>query len=333
METNQHPSGTAIVAVMATSRRPLCVRAINLGRQAPCFAVALALSVVSLPGQDAVSKPAAAPRITVIGASVSAGFVDGPLTGGSAENDSVSLSAVLKVMWPGLKQPVEVGHRAQEAMFRHPRQSGETQMKWALRDDADVLIGVDFAFWFAYGSPWKDKKLQALDACLKMLEPWKKPLLLGDIPDMTGASRRLLSPRLIPDAKTRDQMNARMREWAKTRPNVTILPLDAWLRELKTDGFVFTGEKGEGLKAPAGSLLQGDNLHVSRLGMAIFATRIADVLRRVMPNSPWTKTHASAAAVSRAVDAEFEYEDLLEDIEAAAAQPKPKAESRPGGGK
>ncbi len=281
-------------------------------------------SCATAPGQSAETQktaPTPKPKIAVIGASVSAGFEDGPLTGGSAENRSVPLATVLKHMWQDAKLPPVVLNLSDPFMFRSAPESGAVQLKRAIREDPDLLIAIDFAFWFVYGTRSNSNRKEKLELCLTMLDHWKKPILLGDIPDMTGASARLMRASMIPDLKIQNAINARLREWAKTRSNVTLLPLAQWVRELKTDGFEFVNEDGDTVKAPAGSLLQLDDLHVTRVGMAVFATRLAASMRKALPGTPFAQPSANAETLSEAVGADFEYEDLIEEIGAAKAAP------------
>ncbi len=300
----------------------------SASRFACLFFAGLLLVSASAHAQSSAEAPAPRPKITVIGASVSAGFVDGALTGGSPENDSFALPTVLKKMWPDMVRPVVVRHRADKFMFQTPVRTGQNQMRRVLRDDPNVLVAVDFAFWFAYGHQEDSgARLARLEQCLELLDAWQKPMLLGDIPDMTGASPRLLRPAQIPDAETQAALNKRLRGWATTRPHVTVVPLSSWVRELKVEGFAFVGQNGESLRAPAGSLLQSDSLHVTRLGMVILASRLAEVLQAAMPKSPFDVPHASCGALSDALGVADDYATLLASIASNAGSPAPPVEA------
>src|SRR5690349_3837885 len=88
-----------------------------------------------------------APKVAIIGASVSAGFKDGILTRGSSENDTVPLSKLLKPRFDG----ATVASYANEAMFLDADGSGEQQLKHVMRLKPDLLVAVDFLFWFSHG--------------------------------------------------------------------------------------------------------------------------------------------------------------------------------------
>lgn len=201
-------------------------------------------------------------RIAVIGASFSNG------TGLEAELEvSTPLARVVDVFHEGQEKPAD--HQGSFLFFSDPVGIGRRKAEAARASNPSLVIGIDFLFWYAYGAGLssQQRSLQ-LETGLKQLESFECPLLIGDIPDMsvalTGYSQALKGPLIhrgmIPSADQRAQMNRRIREWAATRPLVTVAPLAE---------FVSRVQRGEPLELrgailPGGSfesLIQQDKLH------------------------------------------------------------------------
>lgn len=264
--------------------------------------------------------------MSIVGASVSAGFVDTVLAGGSADNETVPL---LRVVRPWLEElDAVVASRADLAMFLDPLARGKRQVEQSLRAQPSLVVGIDFLFWFGYGSvPRKlveelgtepAARIATLESGLALLERITCPLVVGDFPDMSGASQRMLRPAQIPDATTRDKLNERVRQWAGSRPNVRVVGLAPMVAQMKLVG-VELELAGGVLKVPPGGLLQGDRLHVNRLGMAWVGLQLQEFLHAqrddqafVIPALPrWTMDRFVAAAGA---------EPAVEQMRAAAAR-------------
>ena len=93
------------------------------------------------------------------------------------------------------------------------------------------------------------------------------PILLGDLPDMTGAAQRMLRSSWIPAPELQEKLNAELRQWAAAHPNVRLVPLAKLVREMRHEGIALPLEGGP-VKTPKGALQQEDRLHATRLGMA-----------------------------------------------------------------
>jgi len=259
----------------------------------------------------AAEKPAAKFTVAIVGASVSAGFVDTVLAGGSADNESVPL---LRLVRPWLEDlDAVVASRADLAMFLDPLERGRKQVEQSLKAQPSLVVGIDFLFWFGYGSvPRKlveqhgtepAARLATLDSGLALLERFECPVVVGDFPDMSGASQRMLRAAQIPDAATRAKLNGRVSQWAMGRPNVRVVGLAPMVAQMKTQG-VTMELAGGALQVPPGGLLQGDKLHVNRLGMAWVGHQLQEFLHVhrddktfVLPQLPrWTIDRFVAAA-------------------------------------
>ena len=116
------------------------------------------------------------PRMAIVGASVSAGFVDGPLTGGDPENRTVPLQKILHGWLKDIDGSVRT--HADPLFFRDPVGKGKVQIKRALAGEPDVIVGIDFLFWYGYGYPRgagseQEQRLRRLDKGLQELERCK----------------------------------------------------------------------------------------------------------------------------------------------------------------
>lgn len=242
-----------------------------------CAALAVAQTPESAP------KPQ---RVHIVGASVSGGFKDSPLTGAKEPCDTVPLQQLIK-KWCGDDGKV-TAHNATKmlAMFTAPRKLGEEQIQSAKKQKPDVLLAIDFAFWFAYGHVGADEqkaRTELLAEGLGLLAGIDTPILLGDLPDMRGAAARMLSPRQIPKPELLAKLNEQLAAWAKEHANVRIVPLAAAVRTMKETGVVLPLASGP-LQTPPGALLQEDRLHATRLGMAYLGHVLQEPLAAAFPD-------------------------------------------------
>lgn len=247
-----------------------------------------------LPAQD--TRPASRPtaprqpdpiQVGIIGASVSGGFVDVTDTSAEPPNASFSLKKVLREAWRGA--PVRIHDTTTGlglAMFLRPVRYGERQIKLVKRRKPQLVIGVDFVFWFGYGphgfgATGQQRRLSLQERGLALLEQLDGKLLLGDYPDMTGAAKRMLPPHYVPGPETQRKLNERLRAWAKKRANVLVFPLSRFTAQAKTETQVLTYGKDE-LTVSKLSLLQTDRLHATRLGMVVLVHRLGGELERLL---------------------------------------------------
>ncbi len=216
---------------------------------------------------------------------MSAGYKDLRLGKDGEPNDTVPLLRALRHIWPS--QTAMVVTRAHMAMFSDPQGLGERQVRQALRGQPDLVVAVDFLFWFGYGSVGRgdrgrESRLQLQAKGLELLDSLNCPIILGDYPDMSGADARILHPRMIPDEETLDELNRRLRDWAEERPRVRLFPLARWVKQLVEEGYPIPMEKGPAQTPPL-YLLQSDRLHATRLGMAVLGFQVQDFARRALP--------------------------------------------------
>jgi hypothetical protein len=159
--------------------------------------------------------------------------------------------------------------------FMQPLAAGRHQLQQALEAKPGLLIGLDFLFWFCYGQGTEAERLERFEQGLKLLEPVTCPVVLGDIPDASTASNRMLSPEEIPGPETLATANRRLREWAAKRHHVTLVPLASIMRSATLGQALII----HGVTVPEGKsrgLLQDDRLHPSTFGAAMLALATFD---------------------------------------------------------
>jgi hypothetical protein len=285
--------------------------------------LALLSLLVALPAQDSQKTPQKL-RVHVIGASVSGGFRDGPMFGADEQGDSVTLQRLLKG-WAGEHARVTTHSTIDMmAMFTDPLRIGREQVAGIAKTKADLVVAVDFPFWFAYGyvdggKPEAEARQERLQIGLDLLGSLSMPVLVGDLPDMTGAAQRMLNPRQIPAPEVLTQLNAQLAKFVAEHANLHLVSLSSAVQAMRTDGVTLALADGPLPTAP-GALQQADKLHANRLGMAYLGWLLQEPLRGAFPaghalqRQQWTLDQFVVAAGAEG--------DLELQREAAAAAAK-----------
>lgn len=227
--------------------------------------------------EAADKQPHLLSRVVVIGASASDGF-GAKLEGASAKLAHVVESAI-KV------EHEKVRHDADAMSFTNPMKFGTEQVNRTVAVKPSLVIAVDFLFWHGYGLTLPSdtkrqetlRRLAMLDRGLKLLEKIDAPIIVGDFPDASPAIGLMVAREQVPDEKMLAALNARLREWAKGRKNVTVFPLAAMVEQIRT-GKPF---KAAGNDYPGGSertLVQLDRLHPTGEGLVLMAQRLGETL-------------------------------------------------------
>ncbi len=236
---------------------------------------------------DAAPKKPAKPVVAVLGASVSAGFVDPRARPDGERNQSIKLKAVLGAIWA--RGDVKMRDLSELATFRDPEGIQTKKVKRALGYKPDLVLGIDFMFWFGYGhsmgrSPEDraKRRLAEQQIAFRLIEKFDCPVILGDYPDMHGADPMMLSASQIPSLETLKTLNQRLHAFADKHDKVHVFPLSTFVAEAKTKGLSIDCD-GETFKVPPMALLQSDRLHSTRLGMSLVGQRLASALLDVLP--------------------------------------------------
>jgi hypothetical protein len=209
----------------------------------------------------------------MIGASASAGFTESEPLGG-ATTSRLRLNRYLDAALMTSHEPVR--NFSSAMFFMQPEGQGKSQAERAFQSNPSLLVALDFLFWFCYGDGPADKdRLQRFEQGLKLLEPFRCPLILGDLPDASAAVERMLTADEIPSPAALSAANRRLKEWASARKETVIIPLSAFMRNatanksLTVHGHTMADGKTR-------VLLQDDKLHPSAAGCAVLALAIFD---------------------------------------------------------
>ncbi|MFT4512372.1 MAG: hypothetical protein ACI89X_003916 [Planctomycetota bacterium] len=278
------------------------------------FAALLLLAAASVPAT--LSAQDAPRHIHIIGASVSGGFEDGPLTGAKTKGDSVSMLHILKKWSDGEVKVTSHSVMDMWFLFQDPIKKGQKQVQLAKRKKADLVVAIDFPFWFGYGYVRGEKskaRMARLETGLGYLKELNVPIIIGDFPNMKGAKIRMLNPRQIPTEATLKLLNARLKKFAADNKNVTLVAMAQIVKALKVDGVMLPLKDGE-LKTGPGALLQEDQLHATRLGMALMTFQMQETLRAHFPKKhPMHEQKWSFEEFADAAGADLELENLIDD--------------------
>ncbi len=251
---------------------------------------AFAFTFLLLPSRAQETRPPKPPspldRVVVLGASLSAGF-----------GNLLPLHMILRKAFPERKWTARnLKDTATSLFFLQPLGTGKFQVDKALDFKPTLVVGLDFLFWYLYGQVPEKSRLQRLEKGLEQLERLGKvPVVVGDIPDMHGASPEMLPPSAIPKKETLKAANQRIYAWAKKHPNVLLFPLAKFTRKAKAKGWDL--KPGAGEKAPSpilhltpSQLLQKDRLHPSRAGAWLLGRLLAQFMEKHLPGLKKTKS-------------------------------------------
>lgn len=252
-------------------------------------------------------------RIAVVGASASDGFgvsvrADAPSVDLTAPVDpnakptvakkptpiQLNLSDVLR--YAATSQPVIMHHYSSGFFFANPGPTGQGEIYRALKIKPTLVLGLDFLFWYVYGTVTAEGKpmntgadrLSNLELGLEQLDRIVNagiPLVIADIADMHDAIGKMLSENQVPDIDTIERVNARIMEWVKARPLVKIMPLAQILETLKKGGSIDLAGKSWN-PAELGALLQDDQLHPTFAGTVVIAAGLIDLAKSNDPSTP-----------------------------------------------
>ena len=253
----------------------------------------------------------------MVGASVSAGFTASEPLGGPS-TPQFRLSRYVEAALLVRHEPVR--NLANSFLFLQPELLGRHQIDQALKAEPTLVLGVDFLFWFCYGTGDTDAdRLQRFEKGLKMLEAIRCPLVVGDIPDASAAVNGMLRPEQIPSTNAMAAANKRLKQWAATRPNVVLLRLSQFMRAAMANQAITIHD----YTVPEGKtriLLQDDKLHPSPPGCAFVALAALNALQ---------STHAFPSADVR-WDPKENLRLVFKSLQAGTNNPpKPDAPSQP----
>jgi len=240
----------------------------DFGR-AVLLALLMVLPVSTLPSQTGASLS----RVATIGASLTGGFCNGlPIARLFDSAIKVEHTRILRCF--------------SSLFFKMPISTGRTQIDRCLRHEPTLVIAVDFLFWYGYGYVSMnrgelDSRLARLEQGLAQLDRLGCPVVVGDFPDMTGAHRWMISKSQIPGPAALNALNQRLRQWARGRNHVLVVPLGAWVRGLKSGAWKIPAPadgKGEEKVLTMEVAMQWDRLHPTKIGAVFLAEKLVKAM-------------------------------------------------------
>ena len=241
-------------------------------------------------------------RPVVIGASASDGFGLSVREHGAKPGDGVSVS-LADIFRVGRHSRPTVEGYASSMAFVNPGPILSGEMDRALRRSPSIVIGIDYLFWYVYGTkdasgaPMRtaEERLANLDRGLAQLDRALSrgiPVIVGDILDMKAAIGKMLSRAQVPDPATLDAVNARIRGWAQSRPGARVFGLHESVSSITTNGSLRAGGT-EWSVDDHGPLLLRDELHPSFPGLVAVASSVVESAATLLPPESRTAFEAS----------------------------------------
>ncbi|MDZ4772024.1 MAG: hypothetical protein SGI72_02710 [Planctomycetota bacterium] len=116
------------------------------------------------------------------------------------------------------------------------------QIRAAVDARASLVVALDYLTPFVYVEAGSDDQRRSnVEAALKVLETLNVPMILGNVPDLTAAStvlNGLVTPKMLPRPDALAAINTRILEWAATRRDVVVAPLQALFAHIDSgEGF------------------------------------------------------------------------------------------------
>ncbi|MCH2136240.1 MAG: hypothetical protein MK101_06615 [Phycisphaerales bacterium] len=253
--------------------------------------VAIALAPATAISSDETQTPPAG--IGLIGASATAGWgvivpLDKPSEGRRFRH--VTLARALEAIDQDL--PGVVTKSGDPFFFRKRNATRALQMDAVIEARPEAVIGVDVLFWYAYGNvAGVDKTTRGAARAARLEEGLTQldrivalgiPLIVGDLPDMSGALEAkpfaFLRANQVPAKDTLKALNERIHAWAAERPDVHLLPLAELIATMQEGKGVTAGGVSWG---PDPRLLQHDRLHPTDEGLLALAAVVSQQLEQI----------------------------------------------------
>lgn len=225
-------------------------------------------------------------RIGLIGASATAGFgvVAQPRDPASKEMYSADLADVLIA---SSSEPITISRLGSVFFFSDPINHGRAAVDRLLQFKPTVIFGIDYLFWYGYGTHTvagrpitrESERLELLEEGLRQADRMVAlgvPIIVGDFPDMHDSIGHLLSAEQVPETGTLVKLNARLKEWADSHPNVRVLNLATLVPSLdRGDRVTLRGREWN--CAVDGAILQEDRLHPTLVGCMAIASAACEL--------------------------------------------------------
>ena len=270
------------------------------------FIVAVVLSCCGLgaageafsQSDTAASKKPKTVKLAVIGASASAGFgivveieKDPPTgTDDTVTSDAPAAPRTVKRMIK-LIDLIDAADQEERIIefdlsshmfFTRPLQYGRSSVDRALSWKPDVVLAVDFLFWYVFGIQPEETRLETLEEGLAQLERLAATgasLVVGTLPDLEGVESSMITEDQIPRTETVIEANRQIEQWAKKHSNVVVAPIFELNRSLSEGGAIRIGPHQWHPDRDDIELIASDKLHPTYEGLICIAQAIEVALR------------------------------------------------------
>ena len=138
----------------------------------------------------------------------------------------------------------------------------------------DLVIGIDFLFWFGYGNKTADARKAELKEAFEFLEELECPVLVGDLPAFEKSF--VLSEEQIPSDKELAVLNGMIAEFAKKHEHVSVYALAALLESIRAGDAVTINGRERTLKLS--EVFTVDRLHVTKAGLVAVTAMVLESL-------------------------------------------------------
>lgn len=214
-------------------------------------------------------------RIVMIGASATSGFTNAEPFGGT-NTQFLKLDRYVNAAITTPHHPAQ--NLSSAFFFTNPQKISATQITNALKAEPTLVIGLDFLFWCCYGQGSNDvERLTRFDTGLTHLESFKCPVVVGDLPDASGAVGKILSPKQMPASNVLAEANARLASWAAPRTNVFLISLASFMRAAARDE-PLEAKHNTFAAGTTRRFLQEDGLHPTTAGCSVLALAILEAV-------------------------------------------------------
>ena len=225
-------------------------------------------------------------RVAIIGASASAGFGVVVEQAEPGKDQYAKTMMNMQDLFMAADDPADMVYLdlASHLFFSRPRSFARSTVDRLLAWQPDVVFGVDFLFWFVFGTMPEEKRMESLEVGLGMLDQLASqgiPMVIGEVPDLEGTDSFVISSRQIPARKTVVEANKRINEWANQRKSVAVVPLQSLTDQLSAGEEIVIGPyhwkpREEGIK-----MVASDKLHPTFDGMICLAQAIEVAARSI----------------------------------------------------
>ena len=168
--------------------------------------------------------------------------------------------------------------------FRRPGTYGTSTVDRVLSWEPDLVLGVDYLFWFVYGTMPEESRLAFLEKGLAQLDRIASlgiPMVIGEVPDLEGTESFVIGAHQIPTRQTTILANRRINEWAATRDTVAVVPLQRLTDQLAAGDAIVVGSHHWNPREEGIEMIAVDKLHPTFDGMICLAQAVEAAARSI----------------------------------------------------